>query len=554
MIRYLSTILLATVLVSALATPAVADSPKPAKVTLTDEQRKLFEEGLTQDEARQLADEYLESLTATYAETYEFPPALVELLGADTRVRNIFVSALDPANDDIKRAAQIFDDLRSIDPQRVTKYAHLATAIAVVYDQPAIPTRELGILIWGVGAGQFPPPVAYRDIYDYYSDPPKTRTFAYPPDKLPWPMQVYIIDNGVAPDERAWAHEKFNRSVQIGGLYQRVAFDYDKLAKKKSRLGTRAYTLKNVLRFGGVCGDQAYFASRVAKCFSVPAMAVRGVNRYGNHHAWLGYLTSLRGRALLHFSGRYLNDYYYTGDVQDPQTGGTILDRHVAMMFDGLSVSYEKYELTRILIRLADQLQADEPDLSVALVEGALDENPYMPNGWRVLMAHFRAKALTKEQALQWFNIMLKVLKNHPDMTFECLKTYLASYPQKDFASRRKLYGQALNLYTGRPDLQFKLLLDLANEMVAADQKEQALKMLINPIVRYAKEGSVVIPAMQLAVRLATELKVQKKAHSMLSRALSTFPKRRSSNDSPSEVYKEFEALLNQLEFAFLER
>ena len=554
MIKYLSTILLGAVLVSALTMPAVAASTKPAKVTLTDEQRELFEEGLTRDEAKQLADEYLEALTATYVETYKFPPALVELLGADKRVRNIFISALDPARDNIAQAAKIFEDLRSIDPERVTKYAHLATAIAVVYDQPAMATREVGIIIWGVAAGQFPPPVAYRDIYDYYSNPPKSRRFAYPPNKLPWPMQVYIIDNGVAAKERAWAHKKFNRGVQVGDLYRRVTYDRDKVAKQKSRLGTRAYTLKNLLRYGGVCGDQAYFASRVAKCFSVPAMSVRGVNRYGNNHAWLGYLTSYKGRAMLHFSGRYLRDYYYTGDVQNPQTGGTILDRHVAMMFDGLSVSYEKYELTRILIRLADQLQRDEPDLSVALVEGALDANPYMPKGWRVLMAHFRTKTLTKQQALRWFNIMLKVLKKHPDMTFECLKTFLASYPQKNFASRRKLYSQALNLYTGRPDLQFKLLLDLANEMVAADQKPQALKMLIGPIVRYAKEGSVIIPATQLAVRLATELKVQKKAHSMLSKALRTFPKRRSRNSKPSETYKEFEALLKQLEFAALRR
>ena len=63
MIRYLSTILLGAVLVSAMAMPAVAAPPKkPATVTLTDEQRELFEETLTRDEARQLADEYLESL------------------------------------------------------------------------------------------------------------------------------------------------------------------------------------------------------------------------------------------------------------------------------------------------------------------------------------------------------------------------------------------------------------------------------------------------------------------------------------------------------------
>jgi tetratricopeptide (TPR) repeat protein len=302
------------------------------------------------------------------------------------------------------------------------------------------------------------------------------------------------------------------------------------------------------LRYGGVCGDQTYFAARVAKSQCVPALGATGENRFGGRHAWVGYLTTGRRKAMLVFSGRYLTDYYYTGRVMDPQTGFQVLERHVAMMFDGMSVSYPSYERSRALIQLAQRTKSAEPAQSLALVQRALSVNPFLPDGWRLLMEHFTAGRVERAEALTWFNHMLEALKPHPDMTFECLGDFIDCYAGDDLDQRTEMYRRALAIYNGRPDLQMALCTKLADEMIAADKKQEALMFLLRPILRNAKEGSVILPAVATAVRLAFELDVAEQALAELTKALQQFPRRRRGSRENSEAYEAFESLLEGLE------
>ncbi|HMO25409.1 MAG TPA: hypothetical protein PKB10_04000, partial [Tepidisphaeraceae bacterium] len=112
---------------------------------------------------------------------------------------------------------------------------------------------------------------------------------------------------------------------------------YDERARvdgDERKIDGHEYTLENLLKVGGICIDQSYFASQVARIVGVPSVVVIGQGGGGGvGHAWVGSL-ELRGRQVLwNFTdGRYDAQLYYTGTVTDPQTRRSMSEGQVAML------------------------------------------------------------------------------------------------------------------------------------------------------------------------------------------------------------------------------
>jgi hypothetical protein len=493
-------------------------------------------------------DGYIDRMLRCYTEKHGFSEALVGFLDKNRKIRDLFVTALSPRYDDIPATAKVFDRLRQHNEERLKQFPHLAVAIAVVYDQPdaVLMSRTWGI--HGMEAGQFPRREAPDpiEIFDYYSDPKRQALFRFDLRNLPWQILVHLVDNDASAAEREWALSKFAGKTPVASLYPMVPYDYDKMSKKPSKLGNRPYTLENLLQYGGVCGDQAHFASRVAKSLGVPALKVRGENRYGGSgHTWVGFLDLKRGKPSLDFAGRYLYDNYYTGDLFDPQTQTVALDRFVAMMYDGVSQSYEKFNASELSVRMAEAIRAEHPQASLNLTMLALKTNAFTLWGWPLFVEHMKAGTVTRETGLKWMNDMVRALAEHPDMTCECLDSFLDCIPKEDTARRQALYAQVFTLYKDRPDLQLRLRMAQCEELVAAGKTLPALNVLIPTVVANAKEGTLVLPAVQLAVKISKEKGVQQQAHALLGKADSGFPRER--GGVPSEAYSDFRKLLESL-------
>jgi hypothetical protein len=519
--------------------------PDPVQA-LVESDLDLIKEGMTADKVKKLLDSYVTRMLDCYKTKYKLPQTLCDFLDKDKNAKEIFITALDPRYDDVTAAASIFEALRVRDEKLLSKYAHLATAIAVVYDQPDSLSSSRYNCLWGLTAEQFQKPPDYMEIYGYYTDPGMKARLAFQLEQIPWPMLVHLVDNDITPNDRLWALSRYNAKVSVETLYPSVPYDYDKYGSKDSHLGNKPYSLPNILQFGGVCGDQAYFTSRVAKCLGVPSMKVDGEGRYGGSgHCWAGYLVVNKGRPVLEFTGRYFYDYYYTGNIFDPQTRTDTLDRYVAMMYDGVSLSYPKYNQSMLFIRMAEAIKVQHPKESLILTTEGLKLNYFNMWGWPLLMQHIHDGTLAKKDGLKWFNEMLRVLKDHPDMTFECLNTFKECMPKEDVKGRQSLYNQVFTLYKTRPDLQLKLRVSQAEELVAANMKLDAMNALIPTVVDNAKEGTLALPAARMAVRLAKELGVKKQASPLLEKADGSFPKDRSGR--PSEAYAEFRGLLDEL-------
>ena len=329
----------------------------------------------------------------------------------------------------------------------------------------------------------------------------------------------------------------------MGPLYLQVPYDDDKLRRQRDPPRQPApYTLPNLLSLGGVCGDRSHFTSRVAKCFGIPSMKVAGEGRYGraSAHAWCGYLAVRKGRPILEFTGRFDYDFYYTGEIYDPQTSTMILDRTVEMLYDGLSTSYDKYRDSQLLARAALKLVADKPALSAALARQAIEKDTYNPTAWRVLAWHIAHGALQPKEAATWSNRMLTELAAHPDLTLECLPELMAQLPESKVDQRQALYNAAMQLYAQRPDLQIKLRSAQCAELVSHGRQPQALELMLATVGANAKEGSLILPLVEQIVNTSKDfaastpnfhLEVVKQE---LSKVEALFPAKRGNTMSPA--------------------
>jgi hypothetical protein len=497
-----------------------------------------------------ILDDYIDRMTRFYTEKHGLPEDLVAFLDQNRKVRDLFVTALSPRYDDIPKAAGIIDTLRKHDEARLKDYPHLAVAIAVVYDQPdaILSSRYRGI--GGIQEDQFPrkEPPDPVEIFDYYTDAKLKRFFRFDLKNLPWQLLIHLVDNDASTEERDWARSKFGGNrTSVAALYPKVPYDYDKMNDKTPKLGKRPYSLENILQYGGVCGDQAHFASRVAKSLGVPAMKVTGKGRYGGNtgHCWLGFLAIKRGKPSLDFAGRYFNDFYYTGGLFDPQTRTNSLDRFVAMMYDGVALSYDKFNSSELMVRMAEAIRADHPKESLNLTTQALKSNYYTMWGWPLFVEHTKAGTVSQSTGLKWLNDMVRALAKHPDMTIECLDSFLDCVPKEDLRKRQSLYNQVFVIYKERPDLQLRLRMAQCTELVEAGKPLPAINVLIPTVVANSKEGTLVLPAVKLAVKIAKEQGVERQAYPMLKKADSGFPKQR--GNMKSEAYAEFKELLDSL-------
>jgi len=499
-------------------------------------------------------DAFVDRIETNYLPKVGASADFLTWLKAHPDIRRDFWLALSPQFDDAKAAVLVLDTLRQHNTKTVEKYAQLAIAVAVVHDTPdALVTSRLNYL-WAVSDKQFSPQRAYVEVFDYFTSPKVLPKLAFPPDQLPWPILVHLVDFDVADSEIDWAWKNCVESRKdLGALYQTVPYDYDKLGGRTPKLGSSDYTLENLRAKGGVCVDQAHYTSRVSKCFGVPSMKVAGEGRYGasSLHAWAGFLINAGGRPQLEFTGRYQFDFYYTGDIFDPQTRTVILDREVAMLYDGISLSFPKYQDSSVLSRAALRLINDDAPRAMMLARQAIDRDTFNPTAWRLLAYGVSIGAIEKKEGNILVARLMKDLAAHPDLTLECLKRFMAAIPDKEFDARQKIFAKAYTLYDKRPDLQIRMRLQQCEELIAAKHEVDALQTALQTCTVNAKEGSLILPLVAYVVEASKafattnpkfQVGVVKQA---LVKIEKDFPQKR--GDTVSAAYLELKKLMESL-------
>jgi len=518
------------------------DDPVPP---LGEGEEKLVAEKMDDNAIKQLADSFIDRAEAAYTKEYAAPEGFLDWLKENPKLRAAFWSALAPDDDDIEKAMEVLNELRKTDAKAVERFYHLAVAFAVVWDSPEAVEKSSRSCIGKVPKEQFGPLPNFVDNFKYFTAPKNQALFNFNPDKLAWPLLVHIVDMDLSQEEIDWGIKNYqNKRLLIGTFYDDLEYDKDKAADKMPKLGFNKYNLMNLLKCGGICGDQAHFASRLAKIFGTPGMKVSGEGRSGGGHAWVGYLEKRKDKLELVFAGRFFTDFYYTGDIFDPQTKTRILDRELALLYEGSNLDYNKFANSVILTRMSRGLATGKPELSVNLAANALQQNWFYGPAWLALVKHIENNALEQSKRAFWFNQMLTRLKKHPDIIIRCWEGFTRYLP-KEAQQKRDLDYQAVQQILKaerRADLLIALALIQGNELCEKSQEAQALNLYLDAAYTYAGESTLILPLLERAVELTGKLNKVKDTIPTYERILQKIPPFRS--DEISGAYQKAAGML----------
>jgi len=306
------------------------------------------------------------------------PDFLAQLAG-DTDFQREFFKNLTP--DDFPPVALTrLEQLRSAHPGRWSEYRSLMLAFALVYDQRQ--PRD-----WPhhqVDPSLVPPmdePLAKR--FEYYLRANDAGRLEHDLRRLSVAELKFVVDAPVPRSELEWAAKNVRvRRSQFDRAFSIV--DYD---ERRAQRGVYEwprdkgrYVLANIELWGGICVDQAYFASIAGKAKGIPTLYFAGQGTDGGH-AWFGYLRSPEGKWELD-AGRYLNQNYAAGRALDPQTWLPISD-HDLLYLSGKATRSPGQDAALGDLSMA-ALFAEQGDLTKQLeaTQSALHNAPAYAAAW----------------------------------------------------------------------------------------------------------------------------------------------------------------------------
>jgi hypothetical protein len=212
-------------------------------------------------------------------------------------------------------------------PGQWPQYRSLMLAFALVYDQrpPAFwPHHQVD------SALVLPMDEPLPDRFAYYARANDAGKLEHDLRRLSVPELKFVVDAPIPRAELEWAAKNVRaRRNQFDRAFSAV--DYD---EQRARNGVfnwprekGRYLLSNIELWGGICVDQAYFASIAGKARGIPTLFFAGQGSDGGH-AWFGYLRGADGKWELD-AGRYLNQNYAVGRALDPQTWLPVSDHEL---------------------------------------------------------------------------------------------------------------------------------------------------------------------------------------------------------------------------------
>jgi len=482
-----------------------------AKSDFEDRLFAMYEEGriLARKRYPQLREIYAAAFAAAHAEeiTTAFGEEQSEArtwLNEHPDVQQELFIAINPEQDDVKAALQLFADLREQFPDQIEKYADLATAIAVTWDQ--------------TGPG----------VYDYKRH--QTRVHAEMPDELigpeenfryfldsegmmqgraqflPWEFLTLLVNHRTPFAEREWAKANYlNKRVGFGACYSDVPYDHEMLRTDDvvCKMDGKEYTLANLKEFGGVCAQQADFAARVGKSLGVPAAYVRGESNSGSYHAWVMWveLKKVTPKAIdfeLLSHGRYQLDEYYVGELFDPQTNQLITDRQLELHLHVTGMDPLARRQAEMVMRayplIRDRAELDTTKQLVFLREVA-ELCPGHPQIWRTLAAMSAGGEIEKQHSRQMrrnLDLFFQTFAYYPDFIWSVFEDLTAH--QENVKERISSFARAVDAFEAdkRPDLACEARLKMSDYLVKNNQSQAAIEGLAITINKFPGEGRYV--------------------------------------------------------------
>jgi hypothetical protein len=323
--------------------------------------------------------------------------AFLEWLMARRAALEEFCATIQP-NEDAGKVLGLWAQLWNVDAKGREAFWRLALACALVFDEPVTITPELA---YGT--------VDMAERYNYFRQCAEVSALCAPVAEMAAYELVWVVDAPVPNSELDWARRnvKYARS-QWSQAYAAVAYRMDRALRGAEPYKT--YSLAEIKAKGGICGDQAYFATITAKANGIPAMAITGQGQRGGH-AWFAYKASAQEWNMK--AGRYPDDEYATGYTTDPQTRQTVKEQALLLLADNQRRQPVYGQATR-LVWLADLL-APQPASAIAALEVAVQACPRHLPAWTALFGRYRQAKVPLARLAPQFAAARSAFRQYPD-------------------------------------------------------------------------------------------------------------------------------------------
>ena len=474
-----------------------------------DRHRKLFDPASYKSLRGWFAQQFRREQAASFQEAWGAESeAMLAWLDQRLDFQEEFFTALDLKADDVAAALRLLQQLKGAFSEKIIDhYGNLVIAICVVWDRPS------GLYHYKHHADRAKAamptnPADAIDCFRYLVEREKFMEgrILY----VPWEYLTLVVNHQTPLEERDWALQAYGAQRQMfGKCYQDCPYDM-KMLESESQFGAlngKPYNLATLRQFGGVCAHQADYASRVGKSMGIPAAYCGGAGRFGGSgHAWVMWVelktvTASGISFTLESHGRYHDDNYYVGTLNDPQTGESITDRDLERRLNAVGVSTIGRRHAALAMRAWPAISdAQKPDFKAQLAyfSQVLKLSPWNEAAWKELAKVARENqdlnAADRKELHKAFRTLFTVFAGVPDFTVEVFNDLLC-YETKP-KTKIEYYYQLLDLYARakRPDLSFKALPGLVELLVGNERKSEAVDMLAAVIKQNANEGQY-IPA-----------------------------------------------------------
>ncbi|MGC9261515.1 MAG: hypothetical protein ACP5I8_15745 [Phycisphaerae bacterium] len=399
----------------------------------------------------------------------------------------------------------------------VVAYPNLTAAICVVLYKPLLMHINENTV-------HSPNPVALFKYYVRYQ-----RAMYFGIRKVPARLLIYVVDSCSSIRSMTWALNKYHGDAMVGQLFFRVPYDYSTyLHGAKKEVDIKGYNLPNIVRYGGVCADQAFFASEVGKAIGVPTAYDTGMSGVVGH-AWVGFLQQVGNQAAWNFSvGRYSEYRGVVGIVQNPVTrrpepdsfmslssqfiGTTQHQRWNAVALTDAALRLLSFSAThgaflpapppvRVFGRTAKPL-TNSVATQLSLLRWAVHECDGYADSW-MLVGYLASKGkLTLAEKKLWAGAVMRLCGlRYPDFAMTILQPMIMSV--KKPKQQNEFWNRAYALFAATHfDLAAQVRMMQARLWRKAGHYNRAGICLMDVINRYANAGPFIITALHEAAQI----------------------------------------------------
>ena len=442
---------------------------------------------------------------------------LLSFLRLHTDLAKALAYLVDIEHESPEEVFAILQYLRTEHEDALNDFANLTAAICVVHDKA---------LVRQINENRATAPDASA-LFDYYST--NDRHLNFGARDVPAELLIYVVDSTTSIPEMQWAANRYAGDRLIGGRFFDIQYDLEHYRTGSPKKSTVAgWNLPNILQYGGVCADQAYFAVEAGKAIGVPTAYTIG--RGGDvGHAWVGFLQADRRSAWWNFNaGRYEAYQGVKGIVLDPQTREWVDDSTVSLLADFALSDQNDRQTAAALVDAAKLLREKEknnvtfepdplvesrtnrrhrilhpPELEsqLELLEAGLRASPGYADGWFFLRDIAATNALSLQQKKEWAHVLDRLCgQAYPDFNLAILKPMIASVD--DIAEQNMLWNTTFNNFSRRADLAAEIRIAQAEMWINAGETQKAGQCYMDVINRFANAGPFVLEALAKAEQL----------------------------------------------------